>query len=357
MSIIKVGTGYRVRFAPVPLNYVRNGVVTPGELASALSLANFQVARGRRKRLFSKAFNPSDAPTNFATDKSTCRFAGRTSPGATRARLHVVAVPPNSSTSPVSGDIFLQLSQETGLTGAGTTTVPVTFYDNGDSTSVAPDDYHEFKEDFDIDGDQEYRWTIHVGNGFRVFSMTLYELGDETLDTDVTASAVDTVPIGVGQKILGSAISDAQDSLHTLWKRSAPSLITWSASAETGPGTGYTSTTFANIFDTSITSYTSSSPGFKAKTKYHHSLDSADVGVTMYAYAKVGSAGTCNVRFIGNGSTVIGTMAVTSTTNTWHTTTGVLDGDEDEYKLDIQIAGSGSVDVVVLAAGMFRHKT
>ncbi len=226
MSVIPVGTNYRVRFAPVALNYARNGVTPPGELASALKLANFGIARGRKKRLFSKSFNPSDAVTNFSSDKSTCRFAGRTSPGATKARLHVVAVPPNSSTSPVSGDIFLQLSQETGLTGSGTVTVPVTFYDNGDSTSVAPDDYHDFKADFDIDGDQEYRWTVHVGNGFRVFSMTLYELGAETVDTDTLASAVDIVPIALGQKILGSAISDAQDGLHTMWKRCAPPLIT-----------------------------------------------------------------------------------------------------------------------------------
>ncbi len=77
----------------------------------------------------------------------------------------------------------------------------------------------------------------------------------------------------------------------------------------------------------------------------------------MYCYAKMGSAGSGNVRFVGNGSTVIGTMTVSTTSYVWYTTTGVLDGDEDEYKIDIQANGSGSVDTSVLAAGMFRHKT
>lgn len=340
---------------PVPLNVARNRVTAggPATQQQIAAFANGLLGKVAKKVLFERSFL---LPLQFTGSQVIGRFAGHTSPGVSRARFEVVCMSGSTTSSPPQ-PIKTTLGQETGLTGAGTTSTPVTLFGADLAASDAPNGYFTSLADFDITADQDYRWTVTTHDGMRVLSCSLYELPRDTVDPSAVTGAVDSTLIGSGLAVCDETIEDVLVCAEKLWKRGGPRLFTWAYDRQSVMGSASTSSaTYVNAFDTSVTTVSATSPGFPVRLQYHHSLDSNNVGVTFYAYgAMFPAAGTGDVKFLDAAGNTLATINIASTTNAWYTSTGTMDGTNSTDKIDVHIRGDGTNTILLESAGAFRH--
>lgn len=343
--------------APVPMNVARNGVTAGGYSVqqNIAAYANALLGRTVKKVLFEQHARPILLPLGLSGSYVWGRFAGHTSPGVARVRFEVSMCPGSTSGSPPN-PIKVVLDQETGLTGSGTTSTPATIFATELATAIAPERYSTQYVDFDITPDQDYRWTLTAYDGMRVFSASLYELPRETADPSTVTGAVDSTLISTGQAVCDETVEDVLVCADKLWRRGGPRLFGWADACFTSFGLAINSATYVNAFDNGVTTVSSTSPGFPVRLQYHHSLDSTNVGVTFYAYAKMAAAGTGSIRFFSVDGTTLATIAV-SGANTWYTATGTMVGTNATDKIDVHIKGDGADRIEVRALGAFRYVT
>ncbi len=345
--------------APIPLSVVRNGVGCGAHATQAniADYANGLLRKTVKKVLFQKSIRPAILQTNWSGTYTVGIFAGHTSPGVSRARFEIVAVPGSTNASPPN-PVKVILSQETGLTGTGTTSTPATIYTTELSSTISPDRYSTQYADFTILPDQDYRWTVTLYDGARAFSMCLYELPEDSVNPSTDAGAVDTSLIQVGQAVCDETVSDILTCADKLWRRGGPPLFGASGSTDFSPQILYarTSTTYANTLDQSVTTVSSSSPGYPVRVQNQHSFDSINVPCVFYTRAKMAAgAGSGDIRILDNSGTVLATINVTGTSYTWYTATFSLDGTKSADKIDVQLRGDGANDLHVVCYGAFRH--
>jgi hypothetical protein len=188
---------------------------------------------------------------------------------------------------------------------------------------------------------------------------------EETLEYGNASAATEAFAAGTRYRIrspsvraprTGSPITDDDIERffqipYEIWKNGGGHLFEW---ANELTAVTRTSATYANVHDQTVTAWASNSQGYWAWPHKQGSYELARVPVVMWAQAQMG-AGTGGVRFLVNGRTV-GTCSV-STTKTVTTTTGYLDSDQTDQKVDVHIAGTGAAAVNVYSFGMYQYST
>ncbi len=349
MAEQRVDYGWLSRGGLEPDNEVRNGV-QPGSAGRVYRFANFLLS-ARRKLLFSKSIRPSQA-LNASGTNTTWRFRFLTSPGEkfdlvdlARVRFSVVCVA--AGTGATSPSVTVNLS-----IGSAPTDYTLGQMANGLDAGTNPDDYHLFERDIQLTRSTQYAVMVKVTGNMRPISISAYELQPQLVDPDDANFLVDTGDIGYRLPVLAETQEQLVRAADQLWTRQQTGVIDWSVNAATA--VSRVSTTAANIFDQTVTAYSSTSAGFWAYPQYRHSLASTSVGIEFYCYAS--STGTGTVTFVSSGTT-LATLSVSGVATLWYTSSGNLNGENSEQKIDILVAGNGVASCSLYAAGAFYLTT
>lgn len=184
---------------------------------------------------------------------------------------------------------------------------------------------------------------IDVKEGARLFAVSCYEVSE-----DDTSFRLDELYVSDGSPILDNQRQNLAVNIGGAFLYNGAHLVNF-----TTPSFNEKvqfANTYANIFDTSLTTVTANTPGYKVETTYHNSVARATVAVKMAVYGRC-SSGTGKVRFADSGGTLIEVTGI-GTTLQWYTATGTFPA--GTTKADIQIAGSGVANVRVLAVSLFE---
>jgi Tfp pilus assembly protein PilX len=332
----------------------RNGVIPNGHAAAQLAgQLNALLARGRV--LFSQyVVNSSDVyDTNTTTDATTMRFACHTGPLASKVRVTYYMEPAGGAFA--SGDSYAYWVTETGLSGSGTSTTRASVFNAEieSSSSTFLNSWYSKTQEFSVDPDTDYRFTLHQSNRFGIRSVTVCEI-PRTIITDADANYV-ADEIAVTGQVFGSSVTELFAGAEKLWKRGGHPLVQWTRASTTS--VTRTTNTAVNIDDSTVTTVTADSPGYYINVPYSGTLDSTGVGVMAYLHATC-TGGTGVVEFKNQAGTVLATFNVTSA-DSWQggAATPFTDaGGTETTKIDIHITGPGGADTLsVNAAGLFMY--
>ncbi len=339
---------------PHALDWIRNGEVPSGNRARKLSEL-YNTILGWRKKSFSKSILPTQA-LNTGGDQATWRFAMHTSPVTSQLALEwVYAATGTFHATPTQPNFYV--NTETGLTGSGTSTDHDPVYASGILASTAdtePDLWYSTRQLINVDPDTDYRITVHNVSFMRVLGLVVQEMPKLVMDTSTDTGSIDTSAFYATGAVTGTAYADVTGAAAKVWKRCGPQVFSWSVDAQTAitrnPGS------FVNLLDSSVTTFSASSPGFPAEVDYHGSLDSSNVPCVVYCYAGTDS-GTGKVRWIDDAGT-LATIDVSGAAAWYSTTCNLRDvaAATPTTKVDVHVLGpGGGNNLSVYAAGMFLY--
>ncbi len=338
-----------------PLAGMRNGIAPSAYdrrgLANALNL----LLGARKKVLGQHITQTPEASISAAGDAVTLRLAGHTGPLTSKLRCVHTCMPPAGA--PGASDPRGYWQTETGLTGAGTVATRDAFRALTGTGANIPDNYAKAVSEFTVSADTDYRLELHVVDGMRIFSTTVYELLRLSYDPDVDTDAADPRGMVFGAPVYDAAEQRLFAAAQKYFKRGQPSPFNWSVDGTTA----YTRTTntYANLLDQTVTTYSAygaaaPSPGWIVYPRYKGTVDDATVNAVFWCYAGV-SAGTGNVLLRTRQGVGLATIVVTGAA-AWRTTTCTLAASELIDKLDVSIAGPGGADTLsIYQAGAFLY--
>lgn len=330
-----------------PINWARNHIGVPLDVRRTAAFANWLGAQ-RKKQVFEKSIRPTQCDTS-SSDVKTWRGAWHTGPLTEQLGVEFVAVPADTPSNGTPTRAYW--AWDTGLTGADPTTSRVeVFLGAVKAGTIVPTDYIRLGPFFaDVAPDTDYRAVLHVENGMRVISSTIFEVTRTTLPIGGTG-VVDQRRFGETLSILDAPNAALFAAADKYWKRGFAHIFSWSVPGSSPYTRGTASK--ANILDQTITTRSSTSPGFSCHPLNRHSLDSDNVGAAFYTYAGV-TGGTGKVHF--EWSTGAVSINVTGAAS-WLSTTGNFDGTEDDEKVDVFLEGPGGGDTLsVSCGGAFFH--
>lgn len=159
------------------------------------------------------------------------------------------------------------------------------------------------------DEDALYRCGVVLTNSARILSIAIFDESDLAADTSSDVCA-DPTAFQVGANVYDSHTGKVLTAGTSLWKHCAPPLIAWSRNEQSAAPT-FSSTTYANILDTSFTSLTNA-PGFYLDTQYLTTRSRTTVPCLLLVHAtRLTGTGSLYVR-LRDGSTTITSSAITS---------------------------------------------
>jgi hypothetical protein len=315
----------------------------------------------RRPRILYSHYVWRPYTTADATDRETQRFACHTGPLANKVRITCVRFPAQAR---AASDSYAYWELETELTGTGTTTTGASIFGSGLYANDAAAEANFFSsstQEFDVEPDTDYRFTLHQINAFDIVSVVAYEVPRAVLDSSVDSPIVNVTRISQGAGIYGGATpSGAVHELHEvadkLWRRGGHPLMYWSRDGATALAT--TAGSAANIIDETTTP-AATTYGWPVQLTYSGSLDSSDVGIVFWVNAYVSNAlGTGTITLRDQANNVIATCSVTGTSAAWYSDTGTLtdgSGGTPTTRIEVYAEVSGGYTLSVHAFGAFMY--
>ena len=336
-----------------PANLITNGRYTTEH--GVKRLAHFMnMIQGRRKKcLFTYALRPSDMVPG--SNLTMLVFTVRVSPVASRVHATLVVVPADDTGTAVTPSFILTASSQD---GSGDSASP-TLYTNArqTGTSNVPDDYQRIDYVWtDLVGGDNYTFTVNRAgaNNGRVISVTIWEEQEPQAtidDSDPTADEwVSPSGLATGAEILNRDISDLWTTANTKWKV-GPDIFHWSSLHL--DALVLTNSSYGNVFDTGVTSWSANAPGFNVYAYRKGTFDSTNVPVKFYVVAQIVTSGTGDIEFRRNGATIASITGITSLSSNIYYTTGNLDSSvSSSEKIDVlaRITGGGSLKVFRMGA-------
>lgn len=315
---------------------------------------------GRRGRVLFRKYVKTRYTTASATDNSTLRFACHTGPLAETIRIVTVGYPASVL---AASDSYAYWVMETELTGTGTSTTGESVFASGLYTAHAADNFTgPIVQEFAVEPDTAYRFTLHQINAYAVQSVVAFEVPRTILDTSQDSPVVDTSRIGQGKPITTATAAQILASSASLADHGMP-LFSWSVD---GTIALPCSTTNRNVFD-ATTTVASTTLGWPVDMEYLGRKDGSTGGnvfVTVWAYCThdVAFGATGGVlTFRDQSNNDLGTLTVSGTIPAWFTTGFSLDstvtrvevyGDSTSGIVDPE--GGGATNSLEIAAiGMF----
>jgi hypothetical protein len=266
-------------------------------------------------------------------DRARWRFAFRSGPRAHALCAIVGMAPPDSGTNQNSY-ARLDITNGAGVT-VGTTTFVYGANPNG--TSGASSGWPLIKQIMAyVDGipaDTELYGTFYDVDYGRLQSGCVFELPSLTENGGYLASNITT-----HSAILSTHRQYAAETLNALLQKSGATVYCWSVDDGTVPVTR-TSSTAANVLDTTITTVSASSPGPTFDMIRRARLSQASgVPIVMKVCARNGSGGSPagTVKLVdSSGATIVSITNGWTSSPTWQSVTGVLPATSAKYDLQL----------------------
>lgn len=352
MPAIDINPWFMVFGGGHPVNWARNGVQPPAPgLRLAADFVNTLLGM-RKKQLFAKSLRPTGLITSTSEIK-TWRFAHHTGPAAKAVIAHFVVLPSDAPTNGTTTRCWWA-ADKGAINGAAdpTTDKPSVFVADASTATLVPNDYREAWQVIPVDADQDYRFVLHLENGMRVMSSTVYEVSRTSFNPIIDTEFVDSTKYAQGLPIHDAPATDIFAGAASCWERNQSGIFPFSVGGTTAI-TRLTNTE-ANLLDQTVTARSASSPGWPAYPLNRHSFDSNNVPGVFYCYAAV-DGGTGLVQLVSSKGTVV-TIPVNAAERWWAMAfdTTNFDGTVDNEKLDVLITGPGGGNTLsVWAAGAF----
>lgn len=339
---------------PRTTRFERNGIAPPA--IGPRQVGNqLNTLLGRRLRPLAQYANVYGLHADFdsaSTSDLTChRFAFRTGPVTSSLHWQLAALPLIGS--PTAADVTVYLTLTTGLSGGGTsTTTSLSFAHASTGSNLTADDLLWQGAFATVSPDTYYRAEVHRTNLARIVSSSLFEVMPPTLSNVTYTIISDPTVFYNGGPITQAQIETLNLAADKVWRRGHP--LGWWTNDIPGDERSRTSGTAANMWDQTIATPTSISPGWPVGLPYAGSLDSANVPVICWAYAEC-SGGSGSVTFRDQNNATLATITPVGAA-TWYAVPANLTDNTNgtqTAKVDVFIAGDGTNACKVHAAGLF----
>lgn len=338
---------------PTPMEwarYCRNGRAPSSLLGQRVLAAYSHAVAYRRKTFFAKSMHLDTLPAGQNATLTPWRTYVRTgyaASGSLKLWFQTVAAPADNT----GAEPTIQWKES----GGEATEL---FYQGVNTGTLGPDDLRVHYGTIDVSANTAYELEMETTNYARPVSATIFELHD-----GIHASG-DT---GVVQRELvsvGGLITDAQHSQmlqtgHDLWLGNAAPAIAWCTDEDpdnSGTAPQRSTASYANIFDQTVTTVTSTSRGFYPCVQFHNPYHSSNVECVFAAYGKNASSAGGDVRLL-DADGALATLSSFSTAGEWKTTAVNLDGSLHRHKVDVHFQGDGSNTFTLYALVVYEYAT
>lgn len=333
--VVPISTTVPARFRR--LQFARNGLATsPIAMANMIAATN-HILKHRRKSLFSSMVtSPQAADGSSSTTYARQRFYFLTGVSATHVRIRCYLAPRDSSISPFTSRVRLDLTK----VGGSTTTAYM------DVTPViqAADSYNVMMDQsIAIACDAKSEYTLEVTDeGTRLVAI---EGHDECQGVPVDAIAIDE--LSIGGAITTTPRESLKNLINDLYQYHQSTLFTWAFDTRKGSSTWpkTSSGTVSKILPAGV------EPFIDLTNVARRSKSTVPCKFVAYCDADGGTP-TGEV-YLRDGTTVKATLSINSTTAQWYTTTCDLDPSGISYNLAFKVLSASTVYCV--AAGLFIY--
>lgn len=200
----------------------------------------------------------------------------------------------------------------------------------------------------EIDPDTDYRGTFTDVGGGRLVAATVYEWG---LQPDTDNGYLPT-NYGHSTPVYDEDRYDLAAMARGLWKHQAGKLFLWASDTDAASPTNAT-TTDTNAIDTSITTISTTTPGFIVDGTYRATRMRTTIPCVFWAYGKCSSSGNGRVYLKNSAGTVLATISGFTTSDGWATTTVSLPATLAKYDVHFEaLAGT----TTLRAFGLYQYK-
>jgi hypothetical protein len=323
--------------------WCRNGQAPDGRFVKqAAEAINHNVAY-RRKVLAYHYASWANLPAGIAGTNQTCHFGFHAGYGAEEVRAFLVLAKPDGGTDP-----YVTLSVKDGFSGGSTTTsTDEVHYGDIDAgaSDVADEMYWGAHLKVAVSENTDYRcWLNRVDNA-RIASAAFVEWGTIPVD-DSNGGTVDP-QLGVDHPITDAETGALVQASSDLWRKNGAHIFNFIPEAPERAPSANAGGSYANLFDSTVTTVDANSPGHRIALQYHNSASATTVPVKMAVYARrTAGAGVTSFNKVRctDGTNHIEITGINDTANTWYTATGTLPA-TDDLKVDIH-AGNAITDTV-----------
>lgn len=332
--------------SPLPSEQFAQTGDTPSPTALRRVAQTYNTVSSSHKRvLFTKTYDPSNTPAPASSSEAPLQFIFRTTENVSEIAMLVGLAPASqtSGTSPAS----VQLNINDGTLYA---------YDNlyqpkVQSGAYTPEDvvWIWTSTTTGMSPATSYQAYIVQNHYARIHSVTVYELAKSVADSS-DVGVTDPSLFEQGRPILDSDIQSLAETGTKLWQHNGPMLFAWSRHT-VATKIRVTSTTYVNLFDASVSTVTSSSPGFILNTQYHDT-QKGDVPVEIGIIAVlIAGSGNASIKFVDAAGTVIeDTGITTAATSPPYTYTGTITAKAStKTDIHVKVPSGGTWDFYAVA--------
>lgn len=335
--------------------FVRNTLRPQAAFGRAIAAQLNSILARRRKLLFAKFIDPNNLGTGAAAATDVWSFWCETGYATSGALDIVAALIFAPSDAPTADDPFVTLQLRTG--GVTDFTSDEAHYAvRGTSGIGASDLYYTQVRCRDVDAATGFEGAIVADNYARLVGCCVYE--DHKPYFDETDTRANPEP----RYFNGAPIFDAHEetlrsNADAMFRRNAAPIFSWCSDWGTSGISTFTSQTNKSILDTSTSTVTSTSKGFRPQLRYHDQRGSTSVGIKLAVKGVCASAGAGKVGISNSGGSL---MEVTLPTSLgWSTATGNIAsvGDTDTTKWDVMGRGDNgaAVEISVHAVSVLEY--
>jgi hypothetical protein len=347
----------KAALAPLQVHaFCRIGKHPSAQMWNALQQSTNQAALYRTREYFSIVAPLYDCLNNPSTsDRDRWRFAFRTGVYMHAVYAVVAMVPTNAGF--VHPTINTQANLVIYSDTAETTIVATATFSYGAHPGGTTGDWG-FRHVKVIHGiiegltpDTEYYAKFIDVNVGRIQSATVFELQSMSenfsgyLNQNLTAQS----------EIYDSMRENVATLQKNLWKRGGAKVLNWTRDDGGAPLTRI-SATMINIIDNSSTAVSASTPGFTLDmTNKDRLSQTSGVPVVMYAFGKMGGAGTGSVAIKNSAGSTVATVTGFNGTASWKSIAFNLPATADKY--DLHFASAGLSTLSLYAVSIYEHET
>lgn len=330
-----------------PARFVRNGLVVPPYVESAMRADANRIMAFRGKNLF-VAPGYCDPPSGGVGTAEQWRWYGHTSPYCKRLHVHVLMAQQDHGTLADSYATFKLYDSANVQIGA---TLEFHYGASSAGTNDVPSDWQDFYATIDVTADIDVHGLFSVVDGARLIDGLVFE---ETLapDTDNGYFA----SITAGSNIYDSDRQNLATLVNLLLRRGGSQCFNWNVDGPTPITT--TSATKTNIIDLTSVAPSSQTPGFTLDMTGKNRDSETTVPCKLAVYGKWTAgvdASKVHVELVDSAGTTIADIKGYSAGGGW--LTGQCDLPASAAKYDLRFYSTNADLLSVYAVSCFEHAT
>ncbi len=334
-----------------PLHVARNGVPVGVNRVSPLNSFINSVAGRRLKVLFAKDWG--------RVVTTPWLFQAHTSPNC-QAIIVDMVFDTGGSPAPASAQWTTEPS------GGVAHAHPEVFVPSYNTGQLVPDTYTTVRQRWitlddaaTVIADTTFTAELAVSNAF-VVNVCVYEEINDQIDMSEPPSAVILPTIAQGEHIYDVHLRRAKEAVETIFKRQGPVIFAYHGGASVNHGI-ITSTTYTNLWDTSLTAYDANGPGFWYRTKDRATRSTDAIQGVFWVYGSDDGGSDAGKVELRTADGQIAEITGIASTDAFYTTTlntggTVLDASQtDRYLQCLGKSGDVAGTLTIKAAGAYEY--